>query len=584
MNILAMAVRGLGEEGSAFGNNMASAIRGVTYGVAYLTDSWRGLQMVWELLSSTWYGFAELVTKGLRHLQSLIADFRAAVLYINVAWHNVSKAFRIAARDIIATLANLVQKTRLALDAVNQFSDAAVPDALLKGLYNTERALARVGDAGVRAADQRIKSTKAEIEAQRILSDVLATDRSDQEQYWAAQRDAAQARLRELASEISNVDQLSLKYEELSRAIIAQKEKAQEAERKRLAAEDEGVKKTTPDGATAAAPGLSSETQLKAVQQKQKLQAMLSDIAVAGAQDEQSRLLALDEQATAEADLRFQERMAQAQVLFDQGMVSKLEQNDIEKQIVQAHENELAEIRKAANERVWDATSSTLQNASDAFTELYEASGKKAKEFFYAQKAIAIAMTLMKTYESAQNAYTTAAAIPYVGTYLAPVMAALAVAQGLARVNTIRQQSLAEGGEVQGFSPHAKADNINARLTAGEFVQPVSTVKYYGAQAMEAIRSRSIPREVLASAAAGVPPAPPSNRFRFQAGGAVARGARDLPDTSQGGRGSTPINIVNVKDPQAMSGYLQSKPGEKDVLNILTENQFMLKQIVLGED
>jgi hypothetical protein len=56
----------------------------------------------------------------------------------------------------------------------------------------------------------------------------------------------------------------------------------------------------------------------------------------------------------------------------------------------------------------------------------------------------------------------------------------------------------ATGGQVPGWSPHDKADNIPAWLTAGEFVQPVSTVDYYGTDIMEAIRKRQISKHQLA--------------------------------------------------------------------------------------
>lgn len=62
---------------------------------------------------------------------------------------------------------------------------------------------------------------------------------------------------------------------------------------------------------------------------------------------------------------------------------------------------------------------------------------------------------------------------------------------------------LAAGGRVPGYSPHDKADNIPAMLTAGEWVQPVDSVRYYGADFMEAIRKRLIPRDMFQSRATG---------------------------------------------------------------------------------
>lgn len=57
--------------------------------------------------------------------------------------------------------------------------------------------------------------------------------------------------------------------------------------------------------------------------------------------------------------------------------------------------------------------------------------------------------------------------------------------------------ALADGGVVPGYSPHARADNILARLTAGEFVLPVEAtkrlMKALGAQGMEFLRRGRLP-------------------------------------------------------------------------------------------
>lgn len=66
-----------------------------------------------------------------------------------------------------------------------------------------------------------------------------------------------------------------------------------------------------------------------------------------------------------------------------------------------------------------------------------------------------------------------------------------------------RYGGFAEGGQIGGWSPHPKADNIPAMLTAREWVQPVAAVDYYGAAAMSAIQHRQVPREVLTGFARG---------------------------------------------------------------------------------
>lgn len=67
---------------------------------------------------------------------------------------------------------------------------------------------------------------------------------------------------------------------------------------------------------------------------------------------------------------------------------------------------------------------------------------------------------------------------------------------------TLRGARMASGGEVPGTSPHKRADNIPAMLTAREWVQPVDSVDYYGAGVMSAIQHRRIPAEDLKAVAA----------------------------------------------------------------------------------
>ena len=60
-------------------------------------------------------------------------------------------------------------------------------------------------------------------------------------------------------------------------------------------------------------------------------------------------------------------------------------------------------------------------------------------------------------------------------------------------------QRLAGGGSVAGYSPSPRADNIPIWGTAGEFMQPVDSVGYYGLNVMEALRRRLIPKDVFSS-------------------------------------------------------------------------------------
>lgn len=88
-----------------------------------------------------------------------------------------------------------------------------------------------------------------------------------------------------------------------------------------------------------------------------------------------------------------------------------------------------------------------LAYAADAFgsmsnmmQNLYAATGSKNKTMFEAMKAFAIAETVIKTYQGAQEAYTALAGIPVIGPALGVAAAAAAIAAGMARIQAIRSQ------------------------------------------------------------------------------------------------------------------------------------------------
>ena len=214
---------------------------------------------------------------------------------------------------------------------------------------------------------------------------------------------------------------------------------------------------------------------------------------------------------------------------IDQLLEMKAQGHDVEKQMQAAHNQHILEQEQlAANQKkqIWDVFISgmggMLSDLTSLFLEFYKASGEKHKELFTLFKAASIAQALIATYESAVKAYNSMVDIPYVGPVLAKAAAGVAIAMGMAKVQLIRQQQMAAGGEVgmaaavkiapytqapkshrahvgkvPGVSPHPKADNVLVHATAGEFMHPVDVVKYYGIRGMEIIRKKLIPREVL---------------------------------------------------------------------------------------
>jgi len=204
------------------------------------------------------------------------------------------------------------------------------------------------------------------------------------------------------------------------------------------------------------------------------------------------------------------------------------------------------------------------QGTADVFTKLYQMTGEKNKELFYIAKAAALAEATINI------AAAITKALPNIP------LAIATGAMGAVQLATIASTGLADGGEVPGYSPHAKADNIGIMATAGEFMQPVSAVDYYGKGVMEAIRRKSIPRGAFAGYATGGLIAK-GRQNRFADGGLVSSGAQ-MP--GQRGNGSTEITMINVSDPRELDQYLSSASGQNAVLNVINSKSEAVKRIL----
>ena len=146
----------------------------------------------------------------------------------------------------------------------------------------------------------------------------------------------------------------------------------------------------------------------------------------------------------------------------------------------------------------------------------------------------------------------------------------------------IRNQTFASGGLVPGVSPHSRADDKTIGVTSGEYVHPVSAVQYYGRGVMNAIRKRMVPKEIFAGFSMAPDPVGLTRRG-YQSGGTVGAASRQATPASATRQQQKPIHITNIVDPQMVSQHLSSKPGQRDVMNVLSQNQFQVKQIIMGE-
>ena len=157
-------------------------------------------------------------------------------------------------------------------------------------------------------------------------------------------------------------------------------------------------------------------------------------------------------------------------------------------------------------------------------------------------------------------------------------LSAMIYAQAMMNVAMISAQTAqgyASGGEIKGYSPHKKADNIRINATAGEYMQPVDIVKHYGLRAMEAIRMKLIPKEALNALISGfaIPQAETTYKLSYATGGSVAAPAGDFG-------GGQEINITNIIDPRDIDSYMASASGSNAVLNVISSKARSIKKLL----
>lgn len=279
----------------------------------------------------------------------------------------------------------------------------------------------------------------------------------------------------------------------------------------------------------------------------------------------------------AELDARQAEELARFKQLLDDKLAAEMDYED-KVAALRGFEAEQAkekdQIIADQDRRIWEQKLENAQTVagglSDIFQNLYELSGKKNKEMFYAAKAAALAEAIINVQLGMTKALGQ-------GGIMGPVMAAIVGAAGAIQIGTIVAQSLAAGGMVKGHSPSETADNIHIAATAGEFMHPVPTVRYYGEQAMEAIRQRVIPRELLIGAIQTQGLASLSARrpsYAFAAGGMVS------PSSAGQGEMKAETTIINVTDTRELDRYMASAAGQNAVVNVISSRAGKIRKIL----
>jgi TP901 family phage tail tape measure protein len=208
---------------------------------------------------------------------------------------------------------------------------------------------------------------------------------------------------------------------------------------------------------------------------------------------------------------------------------------------------------------------------ADLFSQLYELSGKKAKEFFFASKAIALAQAAINTAEGVTKALAQ-------GGIFGIANAGIIAATGAVQIAAIAKESIGfnKGGLVVGGS--GLRDDVPAKLTGGEYVINKPTVAKYGVRFFEGLQAGMLPSKVASVFSSGSFSAK-SPRIGYQTGGVVS-----LPTTEDfQNQPQQAVTVVNANRPELLQRYLQETAGERVLFNVLESNREELQRIVLSD-
>lgn len=289
-----------------------------------------------------------------------------------------------------------------------------------------------------------------------------------------------------------------------------------------------------------------------------------------------------------ELELKHQTELSKIKDFYNAQIALLQQRNASEKEILSSQEafkralneqtvNQKIELDKLLQNQETKSTILRIQQAqtiasttSNIFSNLYTLLGRKSKEFFYLAQAASLAEATMNVAQGVTKALAQGGVFG--------ILSGISVATaGAVQIAKIASQSLAQGGVVQGKSPSPTSDDKLIAATSGEFMQPVSSVNYYGKGVMEAIRRKSIPRELFSGFSA---PTFKSASSNFATGGAVSNAISNLNNMNGNGREEPTQNIINVLDPSVFDQWSASTPGQRSVLNTISENIFQVRQMV----
>lgn len=213
----------------------------------------------------------------------------------------------------------------------------------------------------------------------------------------------------------------------------------------------------------------------------------------------------------------------------------------------------------AARMQIWAAEQKAKTDIfADFFGGIAQLANSENEKMARIGKAAAITQTIIKTYQSATEAYASMAGIPVVGPALGAAAAAAAIAAGMANVAAIRSQGTSTGYMTGGYTGDlprtAEAGVVHGR----EYVMDAAATSRIGKDDLDALRrgAASVQRPDTAPASTG--------RRVSDGGPSGASGDAPAPVVNQ--------RIVNVVDPSLIGDWAASPEGEETIINIIRRN------------
>lgn len=569
------------------GQFIIASLEDIAKAAAVVGDIWRGWQMIWDTLKIGFAGFSLAVSGGLETIYEWLGSVNEMMFKIGsiLQQYENTKGIGDAFVNMGMQIEGSIDEAKGHAQVASKFWEDVLEDAEehLNQLATEESYWSKVEKVIAKVRDRAKEFKKATEEGPKNLSGKRGKKEqvASLEAQLKAQLTVAKA---QTSMALSTLDVL---YKEGSRSLgeyfdererlITERYAREIALAKEVARKASTADKREVAGANVAALEIKQQMELT------KLQQARSDAKKKAGFDEANTELMLSDMRTRIMSEGFEKEKA----LFEQQKLELAQRQAGEIEALRSQKAQIEEINEAhrlhelekdkllvdqqrkVREKQLENASTVAGGLSDIFGQMYEESGESTKAFFYLQKAAAVAEAIINANVAASKALAQ-------GGYAGPILAAIHYAKAMMHVSQIRSQRLATGGEVLGSSPSPTADNIDIKATAGEFMQPVPVVKYYGKGVMEALRRKMIPKEIFSGVR--IPTVRRHTGAGYATGGPISSGGQQ---TEQGAAGDT--KIVNVVDPSIFEQYVAGTSGERAIINLIKTNAYEINNVLASE-